>query len=186
MPETTIPPQDTCSRGRLYSGFVIFASGWLCPLLIPLVTISDLSTAWKTLMSGFLLVGAPEVLTLLAIVILGKAGYNYLKSRVLALAKRAAPSARVSRTRYRIGLILLLPHVVFAYLIFYAPEIIPGYDVYRIHMNLTADAMLVVTLFILGGDFWEKLRALFVYEARVCFLPKGGDLTASPVQARGG
>ena len=172
MPETTIPPQNTCSRVRLYSVFVIFAIGWFCPLLIPLVTISDLSTTWKTLVSGFLLVGAPEVLALLAIVILGKAGYNYLKARVLAFAKRAAPSGRVSRTRYRLGLFLLLPHVVLAYLTFYAPEIIPGYDVYRTQMNLTADALLIITLFILGGDFWDKLRALFVYEARVCFPEK--------------
>lgn len=167
---TTVTPDF--SRGRFLAGVVFFAAGWLCPLLIPLVTASALSTAWKTMFSGFLLVGAPEVFTVAAIAFLGKDGFNYLKARALALVKRAAPSTRVSRARYRIGLFLLLPHVVFAYLISYAPEIIPGYDVYRIHINLTADALLIATLFILGGDFWDKLQALFVYEARACFPSK--------------
>jgi hypothetical protein len=27
----------------------------------------------------------------------------------------------------------------------------------------------VASLFVLGGDFWDKLRALFVHEARVVF-----------------
>jgi len=29
--------------------------------------------------------------------------------------------------------------------------------------------LLVASLFVLGGDFWDKLRALFVHEARVQF-----------------
>ena len=172
MTETSAAPPPVFSRGRFITGIVLITAAWLCPLFIPLVTTSALSTAWKTMLAGFLLAGAPEVLTVVAIVILGKDGFNYIKARLLAFIKRAAPSARVSRTRYRLGLFLLLPHVVLAYLTFYAPEIIPGYDVYRIHMNLTADALLIVTLFILGGDFWDKLRALFVYEARVCFQEK--------------
>jgi hypothetical protein len=31
------------------------------------------------------------------------------------------------------------------------------------------DLLLLVSLFILGGDFWDKLRALFVREAKVVF-----------------
>ncbi len=172
MTETPIAAPPAFPRWRFTTGIGLIVASWICPLLIPVVTASALSATWKTVLSGFLLVGAPEVFTLAAIVILGKAGFNDIKARVLAFIKRAAPRARVSRRRYRMGLWLLLPHVVFAYLTFYVPEIIPGYNFYRIHMNLTADAMLVVTLFILGGDFWEKLRALFVYEARVCFPPK--------------
>ncbi len=160
------------SRWRFTTGIVLIAAGWLLPLLIPLVTVSSLSTAWKTTLSGFLLVGAPEVAALVAIVILGKDGFNAIKTKMLAIIKRAAPRARVSRRRYRAGLFLLLPHLVFAYLTFYAPHLIPGYDVYRIPMNLAADALLIATLFVLGGDFWDKLRALFIYEARVCFPEK--------------
>ena len=61
---------------------------------------------------------------------------------------------------------MLIPHVIFANLIFYAPDLIPGYADNRIAMGLTADFLFIVTLFVLGGDFWEKLRALFLYEAK--------------------
>ncbi len=34
------------------------------------------------------------------------------------------------------------------------------------HRNLAADFFMVITLFILGGEFWEKIRALFIYDAK--------------------
>ena len=58
----------------------------------------------KSFVSGALLIGAPEVFSLVSIAILGKDGFNYLKEKIFALLRRAAPSAKVSRTRYRIGL----------------------------------------------------------------------------------
>jgi hypothetical protein len=44
--------------------------------------------------------------------------------------------------------------------------LIPGYSEARITMNLMADFLFLVTLFVLGGDFWDKLRALFLYDAK--------------------
>jgi len=38
-------------------------------------------------------------------------------------------------------------------------------------MNLIADFLFIITLFILGGEFWEKLRALFIYDAKA-YIPK--------------
>jgi hypothetical protein len=151
---------------RFKTGVTLFVLGWICPLFIPLVTLSALSSEWKTILAGALLVGGPEVLSLISIAFLGRDGFNLLKSRAFALIKRAAPSASVSRMRYRIGLLLLLPHVLYAQMIFYAPGLIPFYEQYSLQMNLTADALFVATLFILGGEFWEKVRALFYYDAR--------------------
>ena len=34
---------------------------------------------------------------------------------------------------------------------------------------LAGDIMLIASLFVLGGDFWDKLRSLFVYDARATF-----------------
>jgi hypothetical protein len=39
----------------------------------------------------------------------------------------------------------------------------------RISVNVAADMLFVVSLFVLGGEFWDKLRALFVYDARAEF-----------------
>ncbi len=158
---------------RFWIGLFFFTLGWLCPLLIPVVTSSRLTTETKTLLSGFLLVGGPDLLILVSIVFLGKSGFNYLKAKLTASLKLALPKGEVSRTRYRIGLFLLLLNIFFSYLIFYAPHLIPGYSDNRITINLAADLWFVVTLFILGGGFWEKLRALFIYDAKV-YIP-GND-----------
>jgi hypothetical protein len=97
---------------------------------------------------------------------MGKSGFVYIKAKAFALLKRTLPAGKVSRLRYNIGLALLIPHVIFAYITFYAPHWLPGYDEHRVAMNLTADFLLVVTLFIPGGEFWEKIRALFIYDAK--------------------
>jgi hypothetical protein len=153
------------ARGRYRIGVALIAIGWICPLFIPLVTNSILSAEWKTGLSGVLLVGAPEGLSLLAIAIMGKDGFNYLKERVFAVLRRAAPSAKVSRARYNTGLVVLVLLFVYGSFVWYAPHLVPGYSEHRVAMNLTADFLFVANLFVLGGDFWAKFRALFVYEA---------------------
>ena len=90
-------------RSRFILGGAIFISGFLSPLLIPLVTDSDLSAEWKVLVSGILVLGLPEVFMLIAVAILGKQGFDYLKTH---LWKFIRPADKVSVARYRTGLIL--------------------------------------------------------------------------------
>jgi hypothetical protein len=150
---------------RLRIGITLIAIGWICPLFIPLVTKSMLSTEWKTALSGFLLVIAPEGLSLVAIAILGKEGFAYLKEKVFAVFRRAAPSAKVSRARYNTGLGVLALLFVYGSFVWYAPHLVPGYSENRVTMNLAADFLFIVNLFVLGGDFWEKFHALFIYDS---------------------
>lgn len=167
-------------RWRFKLGVGFFVLGWVCPLLIPIVTATDLPTEWKAAVSGLLLVVAPEVLSLACIALLGKAGFNYIKHRAFALFKRAAPKARVSRARYRFGIAIWALLAIFGVFIYYAPDLIPGYDEHRVAMNLVADALFIASFFVLGGDFWEKFRALFIYEARA-IIP--GENRAALVEA---
>ena len=151
---------------RYRIGTALFVLGWICPLFIPLVTSSSLSAEMKSFVSGALLIGAPEVFSLVSIAILGKDGFNYLKEKIFALLRRAAPSAKVSRTRYRIGIAIWGLLFVYGSFVWYSPHLVPGYADHRIAMNVAADATFIFSLFVLGGDFWEKFRALFIYEAR--------------------
>jgi hypothetical protein len=80
---------------------------------------------------------------MVTITIMGKSGFVYIKTKVFALIKRALPGGEVSRFRYNPGLVLLIPHVIFAYLTFYAPHWLPGYDEHRIAVNLTAEVYLL-------------------------------------------
>ncbi len=113
--------------------------------------------------------GVPQLLTLLAIVFLGKSGFNYIKERMFGFLKRSALPSTVSRTRYRIGLVMFLLPLLFGWLAPYATQLIPGYEAHRFTVNLTGDLLLLFSLFVLGGDFWDKVRALFVYKAKVHF-----------------
>jgi hypothetical protein len=166
MTEYQDTEQYTPTGWRFRLGLFFFVLGWICPLFIPLVTRSDLPVEIKTFLSGFLLIGVPEIFSVISIVFLGKSGFNYIKAKVFTFLKLVVPQGPVSRIRYRIGLFMLLLHLIYANLTFYAPDQIPAYSEARMTMNLLADFLFLVTLFVLGGDFWDKLRALFIYDAK--------------------
>ena len=152
---------------RLIPGGAIFISGFLSPLLTPLVVTSSLPTGWKTAVSGLLVFGIPELFMVIAVAVLGKAGYNYLKSKLFAILKKAAPSDEVSRIRYRIGLFLFLLPIFVGWLLPYFTHLISRYEEYRMIINVGGDLMLISSFFVLGGDFWDKLRGLFVHKAKI-------------------
>lgn len=156
-------------KGRLFLGGAVFIGGQLSPLLIPLVTATNLSTGLKSALSGLLLLGIPELAIFVAIAILGKAGFVYLKQRLFGFLKRAAPIDSVSPTRYRIGLVLFCLPLLMGWLAPYFSDLIPRYGDYHIALAIAGDGLLVLGLFILGGDFWDKLRSLFVHQATARF-----------------
>ena len=65
---------------RFPVGVTIFVAGFAAPLAIPLVTSSDLPTAWKTAVSGALAVGVPEIAMVVAAAVMGREGFARLKS----------------------------------------------------------------------------------------------------------
>jgi hypothetical protein len=134
-----------------------------------LITATELPTRWKTIISGALAVGIPEVFTVAAIAIMGKSGYNLIKERIFSFLKKHGPPDRVSLTRYRIGLVMFVLPVIFGWLGPYGVHLIPGYETHRFVVSLIGDVMFVASLFVLGGDFWDKIRALFSHSARVQF-----------------
>ena len=154
---------------RFRLGLIVLVVGWLSPLCIPLITATELPTRWKTIISGALAVGIPEVFTVAAIAIMGKSGYNLIKERIFSFLKKHGPPDRVSLTRYRIGLVMFVLPVIFGWLGPYGVHLIPGYETHRFVVSLIGDVMLVASLFVLGGDFWDKIRALFSHSARVQF-----------------
>jgi hypothetical protein len=69
---------------------------------VPLVAGMGLSGTTVATLSGAMLVGA-EVFRILAVAVMGKPGYAYLKNRVFGFLKQYGPPAQVSNTRYTIG-----------------------------------------------------------------------------------
>ena len=171
MNAANVSPADPAQKRRLILGVAVWVGGAaLCLSMIPLVNASGLTDALKTTINGILLLGAPKLFLFVAIGIMGKPGFAYLKSLVGSRLRRFAPPATVSPTRYRIGLILLVTMIVLGSL---GPYIAQDAFAFReAHPRVLAfigDLLILVSLFILGGDFWDKLRALFVREAKVVF-----------------
>jgi hypothetical protein len=79
------------------------------------------------------------------------------------------PPDRVSPVRYRIGLVMFLLPIVFGWLGPYGAHKITGYEAYRLVIIVIGDLMFVASMFVLGGDFWDKVKALFAHSARVQF-----------------
>ena len=163
------PTEPPAPGWRFKLGVYLLVLGAICPLFTPLVAMTALSREWKAALSGLLLIGIPEIFSLVAIAVMGKDGFNYIKGKVFGFFKRHALPKEVSRTRYRIGLVLFLVPILFGRLAPYDSHVIPGYQAHRFAVNLGGDILLLVSLFVLRGEFWDKVKALFAYEARTQF-----------------
>lgn len=159
--EIVAPP-----KSRLIWGGIVFVSGFLAPLLIPWVLALELSTGMKSLISGLLALGIPELFMLIAVGILGKAGFQYLKDKIFGWLKRYGPPDEVGPIRYKIGLLLFCLPLLIGLFWPYFEHYIPLPEGYSIWIHIGGDVMLFISLFILGGNFWDKLRSLFVYKSR--------------------
>jgi hypothetical protein len=155
------------SKGKFRLGVVILVVGFLSPLLIPLVVASNWSAATKSIISGLLAFGIPELFMLLAIVVMGKPGYEYIVNKFGKFVDRYLPPDQVSRGRYKFGLILfsipLLVGLLQPYLAHFFP-ILQGSPLW-FHYGL--DMIFIIGIFVLGGDFWDKLRGLFQHKTRI-------------------
>jgi hypothetical protein len=108
-----------------------------------------------------------EIMLLVGAAIAGKDGFAFIKSRVFGLLKSYGPPREVSRTRYRLGLVLFTIPLAFAWAGPYFGHLIPGFVEWPLAFAMTGDLMLLVSLMLLGGDFWDKLRSLFLHAAKV-------------------
>jgi hypothetical protein len=118
---------------------------------------------------AYCLLAGSEVLGIVAVAVMGKSGYAYIKNRVFGFLKQCGPPVEVSRTRYAIGLVMFAVPIAFAWLAPYAAELFPGYQGNEFTYAIAGDLLLLLSLFVLGGDFWDKLRALFIHGAKAAF-----------------
>ena len=157
---------------RLILGIALLAVSLLGPFVaIPLLSSLGLSPALIASLSGAVLVGA-EVSLVGAVAVMGKSGYDYVKDRAAQFLRRYGPPAEVSRTRYVIGLVFFIVPLLFGWVLPYARGWVPFPDGELVWFALAGDLLLLIGLCLLGGDFWDKLRALFVHGAKAVFPDK--------------
>ena len=130
---------------------------------------------------GALVVGG-EVVALASIVFLGKEGFMAIKNKAVGFAK-STYTTPVGRTRHRIGITLLLANVATTYLMMlYAWDAFaiasaegPAASVWGLDIEqqgslvfwlfLIGEVSFLIAIYVLGADWWEKFRRIFVWEA---------------------
>jgi len=157
---------------RIKAGFVIFAASIAWPVLLPLLPLLGASGSTVAAFTGVMVVVA-EIMLLAGAAIAGKDGFAFIKSRIFGFLKSFGPPEKVGRTRYTIGLVLFAVPLLFGWAAPYLGHHIPGFDEHPLPLAITGDVVLLISLFVLGGDFWDKLRALFVHGARAVFPEQG-------------
>ena len=158
-------PEPRAAGWRFQAGVGLFVASILLPLAgVPLVAAAGLSATLTASISGALFVAA-ELFGVAAIAVMGKSGFAWIKSRALAFLRQHGPPAEVGRVRYRIGLAMFCLPLLLGWLEPYAVELVPGVSHPSPRVALAGDLLLVASLFVLGGNFWDKVRALFVHDA---------------------
>ncbi len=163
---------------RVKVGFAIFVAsiGW--PVLLPVLPLLGFNGTAATAFTGIMVVVA-EVMILVGAAIAGKEGFAYIKARVFGFLKSYAPPKNVSRVRYTIGLVMFVLPLLLGWAWPYFGQHIPGLEGHPLAYVFAGDALLLISLFVLGGDFWDKLRSLFVHDATALF-PEKPSAQGSP------
>jgi hypothetical protein len=151
---------------RFYAGMTAMALAVIMPLSALVVPVLGLSTTQSALLAGVLLAGGPEVLCILAVALLGKETFLYLAHRAKTALRRAVIDQPASRARYYAGLVVILLSWLPAYIYAYSPALLPQGNA-RIYLLAAMDLAFVVSVFLMGGEFWEKVRRIFVYEGKI-------------------
>jgi hypothetical protein len=143
----------------------LMTASWL---MVPLAAAADVPGSKIAALTGILFI-SNKVLLILAIAIMGKSGFQQLKRRLFGYVSALAPSAEleVGPARHRIGQVMFCLPLISAFLEPYIDSIWPGLRPNLWQLQLLGDAMLIGSFFVLGGNFWDKVRALFIRTARV-------------------
>ena len=161
---------------RFKVGIALFALMILAWLLIPIEAALGMSAGVIAATTAGIAI-ANKVILLLAIAVMGKAGFQELKAK---LFHRLTPPAEVSPMRYRIGLVMFCFPFLQGLLETWASHIAPQIVANRLWVDILMDVMFVASFFVLGGNFWDKLRALFFVDARAVFPNDPGTTSAAP------
>ena len=180
--DTAITAPTAPAGWRFKVGVALFALMILLWFLIPIEAALQMPASTIAATTAAIAI-ANKVILLAAIAVMGKAGFQELKGRAFGHVRHLAPAATVSPTRYAVGLVMFCVPLLQGLLETWASHIAPQVVKNRLWVDLAMDAMLIASVFVLGGNFWDKLRALFVRKARAVFPESNKMAVAAPLAA---
>ena len=158
---------------RFYLGLVIFITSFFM-LPIGLVLKGFMATHFlKGVILAVFWISAP-LMKISSIAILGKSSYEWINYKMHYIYHHVAKPHQVTPLRYNIGLVLFVLPFLPNYMISFMPHLFSISLTARYIIIVASDVVFIASLFVLGGDFWDKLRALFIYKAKAKFEEEQG------------
>ncbi|PLC49095.1 hypothetical protein CR159_15175 [Pollutimonas subterranea] len=146
---------------RFKCGIGIFILALLLWCLIPIAASLDVPGSRIAALSATVFI-ANKILLIGCIAVMGKEGFQQLKAILFGHAKRLAPVSKVGPVRHTVGLVMFVLPLLTSILEPYVDHILPGFRPNLWQLQVLGDIMFIASFFVLGGDFWNKLRGLFV------------------------
>jgi hypothetical protein len=157
---------------RFKLGIAIFVLAFAIWLLMPLMAALGTSGSTLAALSGILFI-SNKVLLLAVVAVMGKPGFQQLKRHAFGYVTALAPAPNVGPLRHSLGLVMFGLPLITTFLEPYDDYIWPALFTHGWQLELLSDVIFLASFFVLGGNFWDKIRALFVRTARVVDL--GGN-----------
>lgn len=159
------PPAAATWRFKLGVFLICVAIAmWLC---VPIAGYLGVPSTAIAAMTGMIFI-INKVILLLTIAVMGKSGFQQFKSKIFGYV-RLSSDTQVGRVRYNIGLVMFCLPLISGWLEPYVDALWPGLRPNLWQLQLLGDIMFLASVFVLGGNFWEKIRSLFIREARVAY-----------------
>lgn len=168
MATSQTPVEPPSAGWRFKLGIVIICVMLGSWLLVPVAAALDVPGSKVAALTGILFI-SNKVLLILVIAIMGKAGFQQLKRSVFGYVSSMTPSMdqEVGPVRHWVGIVMFCVPLISSLLEPYVDSIWPGLRPNLWQVQMLGDLMLIGSFFVLGGNFWDKVRALFIRNARV-------------------
>jgi hypothetical protein len=167
---------------RFKLGMVIFVSAFAIWLLVPLMAALNASGTALAALSGIVFI-SNKVLLVMVVAVMGKPGFQHLKRHVFGYVAILAPAPEVGRLRHSLGLVMFGLPLLTTFIEPYDDYIWPALLTHSWQLELLSDLIFIASFFVLGGNFWDKIRALFVRTAQVVDLSEDTAATSVLVPA---
>jgi hypothetical protein len=151
---------------RFKLGMVIFLLAFAIWLLVPLLAALNASGDTLAALSGVVFI-SNKVLLVVVVAVMGKPGFEHLKKQVFRYVAILAPAPEVGRLRHSLGLVMFSLPLLTTFVEPYDHYIWPALLTHGWQLELLSDLIFIASFFVLGGNFWDKIRALFVRTAHV-------------------
>ena len=175
--EASDPQQPDVPRGaRYWLGVALLILGLILPVLaLILVPLFGFPQNVNAVVYGLSIAGGPDVLLVLAAAAMGKENIDRILGKVAPWLKRFVRWDDVSRSRYLTGLWVLVVAVVVPVVIglFFEDAVVDANNKpdWGYYVMVASDFGFIAGFFIMGAPLWDRIRAVFTWNATISFPP---------------